>query len=202
MNVGTFFLYFHGAIHRRVAGDLKTLAPEQLRARPHPRMNSMVWLAWHIARCEDVGVNRLVVDRPQVFDEEGDWPGRLNLPQRQVGVGMEDIEVDELTAAIDIEGLRDYWRAVGERTRMVVQDLDPAVLDEVPDPAHVRHVLYGEQMVPDSVGWISDFYADQTKGWFLGHLAMRHHYTHWGHAAPVMAMLGIRQVEAAPPRAG
>jgi hypothetical protein len=34
----------------------------QWRARPHG-LNSIAWLVWHVARCEDGGLNRLVIDR-------------------------------------------------------------------------------------------------------------------------------------------
>ena len=40
-----------------------------------------------MSRCEDVGVNRLVADRPQVLFD-GDWPARVNVSLADIGTGM------------------------------------------------------------------------------------------------------------------
>ena len=49
------------------------LTDDQMRLRPQPHMNPIAWLLWHIARCEDLGVNRLIANRPDVLDGEGWW---------------------------------------------------------------------------------------------------------------------------------
>ena len=74
------------------------LSERELRGRPHPKANTIVWLVWHIARVEDVGVNRFVVDGRQVMDRD-DWVTRLRVTRRDVGTGMTDAEVDGLSAA-------------------------------------------------------------------------------------------------------
>jgi hypothetical protein len=58
------------------AGDeVLGASDSQLRARPFG-LHSIAWLLWHISRCEDIGVNRILVDRKQVLDEGG-WIDRL-----------------------------------------------------------------------------------------------------------------------------
>ena len=57
MDLVTFFLRQHTAVHasdvggaslvERVFGEL---SDEQLRTRPGPRLNSLVWLLWHMLR--------------------------------------------------------------------------------------------------------------------------------------------------------
>ena len=55
------------------------------RARPHG-LNSIAWLVWHVARCEDGGLNRLVIDRPQVLDDPtARWMERMRVPLRHHG---------------------------------------------------------------------------------------------------------------------
>ena len=47
------------------------------------------------------------IARVEVMDR-GDWATRMNVTRRDVGTGMTDAEVDVLSAAIDLAGLRKY----------------------------------------------------------------------------------------------
>jgi hypothetical protein len=61
---------------------LQGLSHEQVRLRPDG-LNSIAWLVWHMARCENA-LNLLLAGRPQVLDEEH-WLPRLNVSIRDVG---------------------------------------------------------------------------------------------------------------------
>jgi hypothetical protein len=71
MDAAPFFLLryqpLHGAMMDRLFADL---TDSQLRRRPQ-NQNSLVWLLWHVARAEDIGINRFADDRTEVFDEPG-----------------------------------------------------------------------------------------------------------------------------------
>ena len=65
MNVIDIFLEFHkgkGLPNQAIDRLFDRLSEEQLRCRPHPVLNSVAWVVWHIARAEDVGVNRFVTN--------------------------------------------------------------------------------------------------------------------------------------------
>ena len=94
-----------------LAGFWAQVPPELMRMRPHPRINSIAWNLWHIARCEDAGLNRFVTDRSQVLDD-GLWMDRMNIPWRHHGTEMTFAEVDELNQRIDLSALHDYSLAV------------------------------------------------------------------------------------------
>src|SRR6185503_11289368 len=115
----------------------KDMAPDLLRRRPDPRVNSIAWNLWHLTRVEDAGTNRFVVDRPQVFDEGG-WGQRMNVPWRHGGGEMNFAEVDELNDRIDLQALHDYSDAVQARTREVVAGLDARSLDAVMETDGLR----------------------------------------------------------------
>ena len=55
---------------------LADLSDEQMRTPPCPGVNTLTWLVWHMARVEDIGLNRFVTDGEQVFDGGG-WGRRL-----------------------------------------------------------------------------------------------------------------------------
>ena len=100
-----FFLTRYGDLHGGLVEGLLAKLPEaQLRARPHPGVNTVAWLVWHSARIEDLAVNRFLSDRRQVLDEG--WLERLAVPRRDVGTGMTDAQVDEFSAGIDLQALK------------------------------------------------------------------------------------------------
>ena len=147
MDAREFFLIHHAPVHSQVAREfLQDLSDEQMRLRPNG-LNSLAWLVWHMARCEDA-LNVLIARRPQVFDQD-DWLTRLNVSFRDVGTGMTDEEVSDLSARLDLGVLRDYYHAVGRRTVEVVKSLRPQDLNESPD----LHQLRAEGAFRESAMW-------------------------------------------------
>jgi len=132
MDSRDLFLAQHSAVHSAAVGGNKMsaversvtgLTDEQMRVRPREDMNSIAWLLWHIARAEDIMVNRGIAGRAQVFDDA--WQKRLGITRRDFGIGMTSAEVSELTKAIDLAAVREYRDAVGLRTREVVGNFKP-----------------------------------------------------------------------------
>jgi hypothetical protein len=165
----------HPGVWERVT---RKLTEAQIRTRPHPAANTIAWQIWHMARCEDVGVSRFVVDRAQVLDDEN-WLPRLGVGRRDIGTGMTDPEVDALSARVDLDALRDYWAAVGRRTLQVVDDLDTARLADPIDRERLDRVLTDEGMLGEHAGWVRSMWAElPNRGWFLAQLALTHNTGH------------------------
>ena len=127
MDARDMFLQQHSVVHSAAVGGNKVSAAErtltglndeQMRVRPREDLNSIAWLVWHIARAEDIMVNRVLAGRSQVFDDA--WLKRLGITRRDFGIGMSTAEVSDLTRQIDVGALREYRDAVGLRTREVV----------------------------------------------------------------------------------
>jgi len=165
------------------------LTDTQLRQAPHAALNPISWTLWHIARSEDIGVNRLLVDRPQVFDE-CDWSSRLRVSRKDFGTGMSKAEVAQLCESINLAELDAYRTAVGERTVAMVTALPLAELSDILSQDLLRQVLVNEEAGGTMAGEIVKAYEGHTKGWLLGHLVLTHSYYHIGQAFGVRAMLG------------
>src|SRR5687768_2860755 len=86
---------------------LHDLTHEQIRRRPVTGVNSLAFVLWHATRAEDIGVNVIIAERPQVFDEGG-WATRLNVARRDLGSGMTEEEVDAFNEDIAVGALLDY----------------------------------------------------------------------------------------------
>jgi DinB family protein len=187
-----FFLLRYQELHRRLVDDLLSgLTEAQARGRPHPGVNTVAWLIWHSARIEDVGVNRFLADRPQVLDDG--WAGRLAASRRDVGTGMSDAEVDSLSAIVDLQALRGYWRAVTDRTLDVVETLRMTDLD-VPVPAEVvQRVSFAEGAVSPGAAWLANFWAaGRSRAWFLAQVPLLHVYGHYFEARVTRGLWGQR----------
>lgn len=187
VNAIDFFVLHYGRLHMQVERDfLHGLSDEQMRLRPSG-LNSIAWLVWHMARYEDI-LNLLLVGRPQVLDEEH-WLPRLNLSVRDVGTGMGDDEVSDLSARLDLAALRDYYIAVGRRTVDVVRSLRPEALDERPDLERLR----AEGVFRESAVRLIAERERETKGWWLGQLGIAHSQSHRGQATVIRLLQGVRR---------
>jgi len=191
MDALDFFLLRYDETHRALVKDLlAALSDGELRGRAHPGVNPVAWLVWHSARIEDVGVNRFVVDRPQVHEA---WSDRLGVGRRDVGTGMTDAEVDALSTAIDLGALRGYWDAVTERTTAVIRTLRGTDIDSIPDGERVRNVCVGEGVVAPGAEWLIEFWATNRKrSWLLVQMALLHPYGHYYEARVATGLLGRR----------
>jgi hypothetical protein len=145
-----------------------------------------------VARCEDIGVNRVVADRPQVL-YEGGWDHRLGVPLRHIGTGMAVDEVSEFTTQVDITALTGYWDAVGEQTQQVLRSMPPEEFDGPVDPEHLRRVLHQEGAMGPNAAWIEQAWRDGGgRAWFPGRLGLTHSYVHAGEAGVIRSLLGFK----------
>lgn len=168
----------------------ETVPQALMRQRPHPRVNSLAWNFWHVARVEDAAVNRFILNRPQVLDE-GNWMTRMNLPWRHHGGGMTFAEVDELSQRIALDALRAYVQAVSARTLDAVAHLSADALDETLSEALVRQVVVDEGLaLRDAEGYVAN-YTGWSKGRTLMNLALTHPYQHVGEMGVIASLLGV-----------
>ncbi len=192
MDAVSFFLLRYTELHRGFVHDLPVrLSESQLRAQPQPGVNTVAWLLWHAARVEDVGINRFITDGRQVMDDG--WLDRLAVARRDVGTGMSDAEVNDLSAKIDLAALRGYWDAVSARTLAVVETLRGAALDDPVPSDRVRRTVAEEGVVAAGAEWLTEFWgAGRSRGWFLAQLPSLHVYGHYFEAQVVAGLLGVR----------
>jgi len=165
--------------------------PENLmRQRPHPRVNSIAWNLWHIARVEDAGINRFVADSPQVLDE-GRWEQKMNVPWRHHGSGMTFPEVDVLNQRININALHDYANAVHERTLEVIKQLNLNNLATIVQADRVRIIVIDEGLAHSQPDDFIQTYSGWTKGKCLMNFCLTHPYQHIGEIGVIASLLGL-----------
>jgi hypothetical protein len=186
MDPVAMFSLQHGRVHSSQVSAGPSIADrvfggvtdEQMRIRPATGLNSLVWLLWHMARVEDVGVNVVVAAAQQVLDER--WAARLGVSRTDVGTGMTAAEVAAFSDAVDVAAVRAYRDAVGRRTREVVAALGDARWEE----------RFTEADAARAPAWFTVF-TGQPRALELGTAAITHNAIHLGEAITVRSLAGF-----------
>ena len=126
---------------------LNDLTEAQLRYVPKGSPHSAVWLLWHITRIEDVTMNLLLADAPQLL-HSGNWLHELETSYEGVGNELSPDEIAEVSETINVKVLLAYRLAVGKRTRAVVRRLNPEILRAYPRPLRSCHQHRNRLVVP------------------------------------------------------
>jgi hypothetical protein len=197
MNWRELFESQHHHVHRGTVEErsdfripdmvLAGLTEEQIRLTPQDGLNSIAWLFWHLARCEDAAINAVIGGRPQVLDDGG-WTARLGIERRDIGTGMSAGEVRDLSQAIDLDALLAYRDAVGRQTRGVIAELDERTLTS-PMSDTEADALAAARTFGDHAAWVDRGWRTRNRAWFLW-LATGHCYQHLGEAVTVRTLCG------------
>lgn len=191
MDLNQLFTQRYNALYDFWLAGVWEMVPDDLmRKRPHPRVNSIAWIMWHLTRVEDAGLNRFVVDRPQVLDE-GAWMQKMNVPYRHNGGEMNFTEVDELSQRVDLQALHEYSKAVQVRTREIVCQLNYESLDAVMEADRLRMILFDEGLAHPKASGLFDNYLGWTKGKCLMNFGLTHPYQHVGEIGVIASLLGV-----------
>ncbi len=163
------------------------LTDEQLRQIPSGYQHSIIWLLWHIARTEDVTINLLLANTDQLLYRDH-WLEHLAIPSRDIGTEMRASDIAALSAQIDIAALRAYRRAVGQRTREIVQQVTADELRQRIEPERLERVKAEGALVPTAYG-VAAYWGRHPKGNLLLIPATRHSFTHLNEAGRVRQKL-------------
>lgn len=170
----------------KVCGDLQEA---ELRYCHPENFNSIIWVLWHMARCEDVAVNTVLRNQPEVLDQ-GNWLEQLGVDTRHIGTGATRDEVVAFSRQVDIAALRAYRAAVGRETRSWVETLDFDTLDgEVGVEASFRAQERGAFC--EAGLWVPRRWAEASwsRHEFLWWLAIDHNWFHIGDIWVVRSIL-------------
>jgi len=199
MDARQIFLDRHASVHGRAmhtAGWWKEedtvwadLTDSQRRCRPTPEHNSLAWVLWHMARCEDVAVNTVLRGAEEVLDRAA-WLNQLGISSRHIGTGATSIEVDVISQAIDLTVLRAYRAAVGRETQAWVSTLDFNTLDRLITQTEAQRAIAKDDF-GENGAWVGPYWGKLTwtHATFLFWLAIEHNWYHIGEIWVIRSLL-------------
>jgi uncharacterized damage-inducible protein DinB len=191
MNISQIFFERYDPLSKFFLPGIWEVVPfEKMRQRPHPRVNSIAWILWHMARVEDAGLNRFVVDRIQVLDD-GSWMERMKIPWRHHASEMSSKEVDTLNEKIDLSALHDYSLAVQKRTLEIVPTLSLTDLDDVMKEERLRQIMVDEGLAHSNPEGFIKNYLGWSKSKCLMTFGLTHSFQHIGEIETIATLLGV-----------
>ena len=157
-------------VHHRLEELVSDLDETQLRWSPQPGAHSLIFVLWHIARCDDNYLRAHVQGRTEVWQEE-QWHLRWGMDAQSTGMLLSDEEAAGLPLP-PIEEITGYAHRVWEEVETFVRGLAPQDLERT-----VHHV-------------------DRTSSMTVGELLLSHLYghdsRHLGEMEYIKGLLGLR----------
>jgi L-serine dehydratase len=131
--------------------ELNDISEDLFRRIPLNNEHSIAWCIWHLARIEDIAMNYLIADRPQVFTL-GNWQERMMVKNHDSGNEMDLEETKLLSDHIDLRALREYRVSVGLRTREIVKQITAEMLNELVHPSRIQQIKDDGAVSPAAYG--------------------------------------------------
>jgi hypothetical protein len=156
------------------------LTETDFRTIPPGGAHSIAWMLFHIARIEDITMNMLVADMPQLYLKEN-WEGRLRSTIRHSANKMSAASVAALSASLDMKALREYRLKVGRQTRAIVKKLRLEDLTRKVTPLRLRKVLEEGAVIPEAME-IVNYWGNRTIAGLLLMPPTRHNFLHLNEA--------------------
>ena len=159
---------------------LKDIPDDIWRRIPAKAEHSIAWCVFHIARCEDVTMNLLVADEPQIIHQD-DWLQKMGISIQHTGNEMSYHEIFEMSKSIDIHALASYRLAVGCKTEKITRNLKPEQLFNKILSSRVQRVR-SEGAVTKAAEYVLDYWSKRTLAGLLLMPATRHNFVHLNEA--------------------
>lgn len=110
----------------------KDISLEELCWCPSQECNPVGFLLWHLARIEDIMLNRLLQRKPEIWESQN-WYQKMNKPLRDSGFGYTAEQV-RCFAVPTLADLQAYLAAVREEFLAYLRRLTPEKFDELARP--------------------------------------------------------------------
>lgn len=119
---------------------------------------TIAWDIWHITRIEDLTVNFLIGGTEQVLSDA--WLKRLHTRVTDTGNAMSDDEIMAFSKNVDINALKEYRIAVGDRTISILSKLGAADMKRKIRAEGLEQIRKAGGVLahPDSA-WLLDFWG-------------------------------------------
>lgn len=131
METSDFILNMLDRVQNALTAVVNGLSHKELTWRPRAEANSIGFILWHQMRCEDIFVQSMIQQKPQVWVSEK-WYEKLNLPEnpQDVGYGYTAEQVAAFPVP-ELDDLLGYAKATRARTVEYLKDIAADKLDQV-----------------------------------------------------------------------
>jgi uncharacterized damage-inducible protein DinB len=114
-----------------IADAIKGLTKAELSWSPKDHSNTIIFLMWHLARIEDLWINRVLLAGKELYETEG-WYKKFGTPAQDNGFGY-DVKKLKSWPVPELKLLTDYAAAVRKKTIVYLKSVTEKMLDEEKD---------------------------------------------------------------------
>lgn len=148
--------------------------------------SSIVHLALHLARHQDLAVTTAIRDHAPLFFAHR---SALALDEAPPYAGMTEREDRSVTTLVPPQALVNYVSAVFEASMAWHDGVGMMMLDTVPDTS--RRLEHLAMLTVADVGWLHRMWGGQTVAWLVQWPVIGHGHTHVGEAVSVRNRMGL-----------
>lgn len=145
----------------------KTFAPSQFSAQPFVNAKgyhskTLAYSIWHVARIEDIVLQSLVQNQPQIFFDKN-YQGRINAPFVTTGNELVKTQIAEFSRQLNIEELFSYFEEVKLQTDDFLRKLQFENLRQTFTPADKARLqsLSVVSTAPEA-SWLTDYWCGKS----------------------------------------
>ena len=114
-----------------VENAIKGLSSEELAWVPKPHSNSIVFLMWHLARVEDLWINRILLAGKEIYESEG-WYKKFKTTAADNGF-MYDVAKLKAWPVPALILIKEYAAVIRKKTIAYLKSLNEKQMDEARD---------------------------------------------------------------------
>lgn len=184
----SLFLKLHSMVHSSEMSGIieKTfedelwegLEEEKFRTAINGKGRTVAYGIWHSTRIEDITMNILVNDGSQVLNE-GDWKEKINATITDTGNALNEDQILEFSKNINMQELKNYRIAVGQKTQEIVKNLTYEHMKRKFEKAQLKRILdEGAVLDVEASNWLIDFWGKKNVAGILLMPGTRHHVVH------------------------
>jgi hypothetical protein len=174
-----------GSLRNRLDGGVLSVIPHDRRTeRVDGGGIAPIYVLWHMARHQDVAVNRVLAHTDEVVEA---WTDRLGV-DTDLWRGLAEAEDGDLVEILDPEAVDGYMLAVLDRSAAWLADADLGDLDAT---AETDEALRGLGLPEDRFDWLYNMWRGKPRSFFLSWEAIGHGYNHLGELIAIRNRMGL-----------
>jgi uncharacterized damage-inducible protein DinB len=131
MKISDFIMKSLEESRRDIEESIKNLSEEELVFSPKAHSNSIIFLMWHLARVEDMWINRIIMGTKEIYESDG-WYKKFRTVTQDNGIGFDQSKLAAWPAP-KLALLQQYAAAVRAKTQDFLTSQDDKSLDELKD---------------------------------------------------------------------
>lgn len=154
----------------------KDIEEQNIRTIAKYKGRTTLYNIWHTSRIEDITMNSIVNNTPQVFDE--DWKTRINSNITDTGNSLSEKEILKFSEKINIKELINYRNEVAKKSQEIIRNLTFSNIKRKLNKEDYQFLLEEGYGVIKDNDWLIGYWAGKDIRRIIYMPLLSHHFMH------------------------